>query len=161
MSTISTGINSSATVLLTDYYQRFKKSEISDAQSLRVLYLASFVVSLIGTGIGIALINVKSALDAWWKLASVFSGGMLGLFLLAAFVKHISKRGAIAGVVAGILAILWLSLSPVFFAETSLQPFASPLHGYLTIVIGTMIIFLIGFLASVLIRKKDKKGVEV
>jgi predicted neuraminidase len=28
------------------------------------------------------IINVKSALDAWWKLASIFSGGMLGLFLL-------------------------------------------------------------------------------
>jgi SSS family solute:Na+ symporter len=161
MSTISTGINSSATVVLTDYYQRYKKSKLTDRQSLRVLYLTSMLVSLLGIGIGIALINVKSALDAWWKLASVFSGGMLGLFLLAAFVKHISKRGAIAGVVAGILAILWLSLSPVFFAETSLQAFVSPLHGYLTIVIGTLIIFLTGFMASVLSRKKNREGVEV
>jgi SSS family solute:Na+ symporter len=161
MSTISTGINSSATVVLTDYYQRYKKSSITDQQSLQVLYLTSMLVSLLGIGIGIALINVQSALDAWWKLASVFSGGMLGLFLLAAFVKHISKRGAIAGVVAGILAILWLSLSPVFFAETSLQAFVSPLHGYLTIVIGTLIIFLTGFMASVLSRKKNREGVEV
>ncbi len=30
----------------------------------------------------LAMLDVKSALDAWWSLASVFSGGMLGLFLL-------------------------------------------------------------------------------
>jgi solute:Na+ symporter, SSS family len=108
MSTISTSINSSATVVLTDYYQRYKKSKVTNRQSLRILYLTSLIVSMMGIGIGVALINVKSALDAWWKLASVFSGGMLGLFLLAAFVKRIHKPGAIAGVIAGILVILWL-----------------------------------------------------
>ncbi|QHT72015.1 sodium:solute symporter [Rhodocytophaga rosea] len=161
MSTISTGINSSATVVLIDYYQRFKKSKATDKQSLRVLYLTSLLVSILGIGIGIALIDVKSALDAWWKLASIFSGGMLGLFLLAAFVKQIHKLGAIAGVIAGILVILWLSLSPVLFADGPLQSLASPLHGYLTIVIGTIVIFLIGFLASVAAGKSQKKKVEV
>lgn len=161
MSTISTSINSSATVVLTDYYQRYKKSKVTDQQSMRVLYLTSMLVSLLGIGIGIALINVKSALDAWWKLASVFSGGMLGLFLLAAFVKHISQKGAIAGVVAGVLAILWLSLSPALFTDGPLQPFASPFHGYLTIVIGTLIIFLIGFMASILAGKDQRKHAEV
>jgi SSS family solute:Na+ symporter len=148
MSTVSTSINSSATVVLTDYYQRYKKSKATDKQSLQVLYLTSLLVSLVGMGIGIALINVKSALDAWWKLASVFSGGMLGLFLLAASVRHIHNKGAIAAIVAGIVIILWLSLSPVLFKEGSLQSFASPFHGYLTIVIGTMTIFLIGFVSS-------------
>ncbi len=161
MSTISTSINSSATVVLTDYYQRYKKSKVTDRQAIRVLYLTSAVVSLLGIGIGIALINVKSALDAWWKLASVFSGGMLGLFLLAAFVKQISQKGAIAGMIAGIVAILWLSLSPVVFTEGPLQQFASPFHGYLTIVIGTLIIFLIGFMASVFAGKGQRKQVEV
>jgi SSS family solute:Na+ symporter len=161
MSTISTSINSSATVVLTDYYQRFRKNPVTDKQSMQVLYTTSFLVSVIGICIAIALINVKSALDAWWKLASVFSGGMLGLFLLGAFVEHIHKKGAIAGVIIGLLAILWLSLSPLLFTSDSLQPFASPFHGYLTIVIGTMLIFLIGFLTSIFVKKDNIKHAEV
>ncbi|MCK5280890.1 MAG: sodium:solute symporter, partial [Cyclobacteriaceae bacterium] len=98
--------------------------------------------------------NVKSILEAWWILASVFSGGMLGLFLLGAFVKTVNVKGAIIGVIVGLFAILWLSLSLMIFTEEPLIKFASPFHGYLTIVIGTMLIFFIGFLAT--IWNKDK-----
>ena len=156
MSTISTSINSSSTVLLTDYFERYSKKKVDEKKSMQVLYWSSFIISLLGIAVAIALINVKSALDAWWKLASVFSGGMLGLFLLGAFVKRVNVKGAIIGVIIGLLMILWLSLSPVFFTEGPLKAFASPLHGYLTIVIGTSIIFLIGFLATAMFKPKSE-----
>jgi SSS family solute:Na+ symporter len=149
MSTISTSINSGSTVILTDYYKRYAKKEITDRDSMKVLYLSSLVFSIIGIIIGVAMINVQSALDAWWKLASVFSGGMLGLFLLGAFVKTVHVKGTIVGVILGLIAILWLSLSPMVFTEAPLLKFASPFHTYLTIVIGTLIIFLTGFLATI------------
>jgi len=149
MSTISTSVNSSSTVILTDYYQRFAKKAITDKDSMKVLYTSSVVFSVIGIIIGVAMINVQSALDAWWKLASVFSGGMLGLFLLGAFVKVVNVRGAIIGVILGLIAILWLSLSPMIFTKEPLLNLASTLHTYLTIVIGTLIIFFTGFLATI------------
>ncbi|HEV7350801.1 sodium:solute symporter [Telluribacter sp.] len=161
MSTISTSINSSATVILTDYYKRFSREEISDQAELRVLYLTSLVISLVGILIGVAMINVKSALDAWWKMASVFSGGMLGLFLLGAFVKRINVKGAIAGVILGLLVILWMSLSPLLFTEGSLKELASPFHGYLTIVFGTMAIFLVGFFSAFLLKGKSTQPAPV
>ncbi len=149
MSTISTSVNSSSTVILTDYYQRFAKKAITDKDSMKVLYTSSVVFSVIGIIIGVAMINVQSALDAWWKLASIFSGGMLGLFLLGAFVKVVNVRGAIIGVILGLIAILWLSLSPMIFTKEPFLNLASPLHTYLTIVIGTLIIFFTGFLATI------------
>ncbi len=149
MSTISTSVNSSSTVILTDYYKKYVKTPITDKISMKVLYTSSFAFSIIGIIIGVAMINVESALDAWWKLASVFSGGMLGLFLLGAFVKRVNVRGAIIGVILGLIAILWLSVSPMIFTEAPMNKFASPFHGYLTIVIGTMIIFFTGFLATI------------
>jgi SSS family solute:Na+ symporter len=85
MSTISTSFNSSATVFLTDYYKRYSKAPVTEKKAMRILYLSSLVISIVGMLVAIAMINVKSALDTWWKLASIFSGGMLGLFLLAAF----------------------------------------------------------------------------
>lgn len=154
MSTVSTSINSSATVLLTDYYERYRKQGQGEGQSMRVLYLSSFGMGVLGMVVAIALINVESALEAWWKLASVFSGGMLGLFLLGAFVERVSVRGAVAGVILGLLVIIWMSLSPVFLTNGPGSAFASPFHGYLTIVFGTVVIFLTGFVTTVLFRGK-------
>jgi SSS family solute:Na+ symporter len=99
------------------------------------------------------MINVKSALDAWWKLASIFSGGMLGLFLLAIFSQRKNVLGAILGVITGVLVILWLSLSNVFLGEDAL---GNSFHSYLTIVLGTVAIFLVGFLMSFLVSENKR-----
>ena len=152
MSTISTSFNSSATVFLTDYYNKYFKKNASDKEGLKVLYIASAVISVLGIAIAIGMINVKSALDAWWKLASIFSGGMLGLFLLGVLSKSKNVIGAIVGTIAGILVILWLSLSGTLFGDNSI---GNSFHTYLTIVFGTIVIFMVGFLISVFSSKKS------
>jgi len=153
MSTISTSFNSSATVFLTDYYQRYLKRESSERDSMKVLYLSSAIITIIGIIIAIAMINVKSALDAWWKLASIFSGGMLGLFLLGAFSRLSKSGGAIIGVVVGIGIITWLSISSL---ADDPSRYGNIFHTYLTIVFGTLAIFLVGFLASVVAGRRLK-----
>ena len=152
MSTISTSFNSSATVFLTDYYNKYFVKRATDKQGVRVLYVASAVISVVGILIGIAMINVKSALDAWWKLASIFSGGMLGLFLLGIISKTRNVAGAVVGVVVGLLVILWLSLSNVFLGEQAIGNF---FHTYLTIVLGTIAITLVGFLFPIITKGKS------
>lgn len=154
MSTVSTSFNSSATVFLTDYYNRFRKQQLSNKDSMRVLYISSLVISILGISVAIAMINVKSALDAWWKLASVFSGGMLGIFLLAAFSSVTKSRGAFVGMIAGILVILWLTLSPMFIGPDSL---AGKFHSYLIIVLSTITIFIVGFLFTLLFDSSRNK----
>jgi SSS family solute:Na+ symporter len=154
MSTISTSFNSAATVFLTDYYQRCFKKSSSEKDSMKVLYISSVIIGILGIAIGVTMINVKSALDAWWKLASIFSGGMLGLFLLAAFSKVKSQTGAIIGVVIGVLVIFWLSASSLIFGDVP----GSHVHGYLSIVFGTATIFLVGFIFSLLLSKKQKNA---
>lgn len=151
MSTISTSFNSSATVFLTDYYNKYFKQDATDKKRMQVLYISSIIISVIGITIAIAMINVKSALDAWWKLSSIFSGGMLGLFLLGIFSKSKNVTGAIVGMIAGILMILWLTFSEVIFGPDSI---GASFHTYLTIVFGTIAIFLVGFLISSLMKPK-------
>lgn len=153
MSTISTSYNSAATVILTDYVGKYKKTQITERQKMMVLYLATLIVSILGILIGIAMINVKSALDTWWKLASVFSGGMLGLFLLGVFSKRNSEVGAIIGVVVGLVVILWLTLSDFFLGPDTIGAW---FHTYLTIVIGTMTIFMTGFLIGLITKRINK-----
>ena len=98
--------------------------------------------------------GVESVLDAWWALASVFSGGMLGLFLLGFIVKRSGRTEAITAVIMGVILIIWMSLSPILITEDSMTAFRSPFHANLTIVFGTMTIFLAGFLLTILTRKK-------
>jgi solute:Na+ symporter, SSS family len=156
MSTVSTSINSSATVILSDYIKKPGSGKPEERRAMRILFAASLVFSLLGIGVAVVMIDVQSVLDSWWKLASVFSGGMLGLFLLGYFTKHIRNVAAMAGVVAGVLLISWMSLSPLLLNRGSLQRFASPFHGYLSIVFGTLAVFLVGFLAGVVLNHKKQ-----
>ncbi len=156
MSTVSTSINSTATIVLSDYYQKYFNKNADDKSSMKVLYVASVIFGFLGILISLSLVGVESVLDAWWSLASIFSGGMLGLFLLAFLSKKVRNIDAAIGVIIGVLVIVWMSLSPLYFTEGKLLAFRSPLHSNLTIVIGTLVIFLVGFITMNLSRNKKK-----
>ncbi len=160
MSTISTSLNSTATVILTDYYQRYFNKNGSQRSLLKVLYIASTAMGIIGIGAALAMTRVKSALDAWWALSSIFSGGMLGLFLLGYFSDKVRSIDAAIGVIVGALAICWVSLSPTYFTNDAWISFKSPLHTNLAIVVGTTAIFLTGFLVYNLFGHKKAKEIE-
>lgn len=139
MSTISTSINSSATIILTDFFKKFYRGEQSPRKQMSVLYLSSLLVGVIGIVVGLLMMKVDGILDAWWKLASIFSGGMLGLFLLGLVCHHVKRVSAVIAVAVGLVVIAWMS-------------FLAPLHTYLTIVLGTAAIFLTGFVLTKLLK---------
>jgi len=155
MSTIATSINSTATITLSDYYKRYFNKNANERSSMKVLYLSSFIFGLLGILIALSLVGVESVLDAWWALASIFSGGMLGLFLLGYMSKKVRNIDAAIGVIVGVLIIIWMSLSPVIFKEGELLAFRSPFHSNLTIVFGTLAIALVGFLLAKLFYKRS------
>jgi SSS family solute:Na+ symporter len=149
MSTISTSVNSSATVIFTDYFGNRPGIAKDEPRRMRILYISSFMFALLSIAVALAMMNVESILEAWWSLASVFSGGMLGLFLLGFAVQKVNRGATIAGVAAGVCVIAWMSLSPLLFGG-SLSSFASPFHNYLSIVFGTAAIFLTGFFLTII-----------
>jgi solute:Na+ symporter, SSS family len=81
---------------------------------------------------------------------------MLGLFLLGYISKKVRNINAVIGVIAGALLIIWMSLSPLCFTSGNLLAFRSPFHSNLTIVFGTLTIFLVGFILSGLFSKRTK-----
>src|SRR5690554_1651545 len=82
MSTVSTSINSSATVILSDHYRKYINKKATEKQSMAVLWISSALMGALSIVVALLFNGVESALDAWWALASIFSGGVLGLFLL-------------------------------------------------------------------------------
>jgi len=141
MSTVATSITSASTVILNDYYRRLRP-HASDRRQMFVLKLSGVVIGVLGIGVSLALLSVDSILDAWWKLSSIFSGGMLGLFLLGYMSRRVRNVDAAVGVVCGVIVIGWIS------AAQWLGLPSTGIHQYLAIVLGTITIFLVGFLMA-------------
>ncbi len=150
MSTISSGMNSSATVFLKDIYQRYIDKNITPKKEMMVLYIATSTVGVMAITAGIFMVGVKSILDMWWQLAGIFSGGMLGLFLLGNLSKANNAASKMATAI-GILVILWMTFS--YLLPDDLEMLRNPLHMNMVIVIGTLSIFLSGVLISKLQKK--------
>jgi SSS family solute:Na+ symporter len=140
VSTISTTLNSGATILLEDFYKRFKPARAADDKAcLRFLRWANVGLAAFSIAVAFAVMDVKSALTAWWAMQSVLSGGMLGLFLLGYFCKKATSGQAMFATLVGILVVGLITFG---------QGKPPILHTNLAIVLGTISIFAFGWLAS-------------
>ena len=151
MSTISSGMNASATVFTMDIHKRYFKKNLSEKGKFFTLHIATVVFGLLGLIAGIGMIGVKSLLDAWWQLSGIFAGGMLGLFLLGIISRRTKSPEAFTAVLIGVAVILWMTFSirlPDKYAFLR-----NPLNSNMVIVIGTLTIFLAGLLLTARKRK--------
>ena len=149
MSTVSTSLNSSATLIMTDYYRRFVNREATEKQSMTALYVATIVWGVLGTGMALVLVSLTdSALDMWWKLASIFSGGMVGLFLLGMISRRANNPVAVTSVFLGGLMIFWMVFSKTDYWPQAADHLRSPFHSFMVIVVGTLTILIVGLLLS-------------
>jgi SSS family solute:Na+ symporter len=152
MSTISSGMNSSATVFLKDIYLRYINPTISPSREMWVIHLATIGVGLLGIIFGICMIGVKSLLDVWWKLSGIFASGMLGIFLLGLLAKKMDYWKPIVSVIIGVVLVAWITFKDI-------------LPGYLwisidtkmTVVVGTMGIIISGFLLNRIFNNSNEK----
>ena len=152
MSTISSSLNCSATLTLCDLYKRFIRPEPGERESMGVLYASTFLWGLIGTGVALAMIHIKSALDTWWTLSGIFGGGVLGLFLLGYLGRGVNGAAAMAAVVIGVLAISWMTISP--HAARLPESLRNPLNQFMIPVVGTVTIMLVGFLLAAMLNRR-------
>ncbi len=146
MSTISSNLNSSATIINEDYFKRFFPKKATAKNSMLVLYLSTLIFGILMIGGASLMIHVKTALTLIWILVGIFSGGILGLFLLNLINHIITRSAAFIGVVAGFFSILYLTLAHLW---PNILPLGH-LHQFLTIVVGTLIIAIVGFSLSIL-----------
>ena len=163
MSTISSGMNSSATVFTMDIYKRYFRPNLSEKNKLFALHAFTVIFGLLGLAAGIAMIGAKSLLDIWWELSGIFAGGMLGLFLLGIISRRTKSPEAFTATLIGIAVILWATFSTYLPAKYAFL--RNPLHKNMVIVIGTLTIFLAGLLLTARKRKirlalQDEQPVE-
>lgn len=141
MSTMSSGMNSSATVFLKDIYLRYINPEADAKKQFKLLLIATTCMGGLGIIFGMSMIGVKSLLDVWWKLSGIFAGGMLGIFLLGFLAKKVRNFEAKIAAVVGLILIALMS-----FKDNLPEALQIPLDSKMTVVVGTLSIVGIGVL---------------
>lgn len=160
MSTVSTGLNSSATLVMSDFFVRLKQPDADDSQRMSVLRKATLIWGTMGTAMALVLVRLtNSILDIWWTLSGVLGAGIVGLFLLGVTSRKITGLQAIGILSFGMVLIAWMTFSitdywPGVFAEV-----ASPFHQYLIIAIGPLAIIFAGQLIDRL-QRDSSTGVQ-
>lgn len=147
---MDSNLNSMATLTLCDLYKRYLRPQAAERESMRVLYIATLFWGAVSTGIGLWMIRLGLALDAWWQLAGIFAGGVLGLFLLGLVSRRADNVAGAIGTLCGLLVIVWMFLPQLVEMPSQLR---NPLHTHMTVVVGTLTIFLVGLAVSALRRR--------
>ncbi len=105
MSAISGEINSLATVTVIDIYRRHVRPNAEDRHYLKASRVATVFWGLYATGFASFAKGFGALIVAVNQVGSLFYGGMLGVFILAFFVKRVGGNAAFIGVLAGEAAI--------------------------------------------------------
>ncbi|RKX33142.1 MAG: sodium:solute symporter [Verrucomicrobia bacterium] len=120
MSTLSSCINSVATLVSVDFYERYAKK----ATQKKSMVLAEFTTVIggcigIGTALLLARANIQSALETSFALGGLLGGGFAGCYALGMFTKRANWQGAMIGVAASIALALtaWFydAVHPIFY----------------------------------------------
>lgn len=144
MSTISSSMNSIATVVTTDFYKQFKKAP-TDKQCLRFAKLFTVLLGAAGCLIAIYLVYLEnpSIWDQYLKIIGLFGGCLAGMFAAGIFFPKINSNGIMVGFLLSSIGLYFLQRS------NQVSFFLYPLFAVLGCVI-------IGYLFSVIYPKKSE-----
>jgi Na+/proline symporter len=136
MSTLSSTINSVATLLSVDFYERLARNP-TQASSLRFAEWATVVIGLVGIGLAVLLsrYDIHSLLDTSIELFGLLGGGFGGAYTLGMFTTRANTAGVAIGVASAIAVTL---------AAWSMDL----VHPYFYLGISILVCIVVGYLAS-------------
>ena len=148
MSSIDSSLNCVSTLTLLDFYKRHINPDAHEKQSLKMLRIFTVVWGALGTLTGLAMIQVRTALETGWQLAGIAGGGLVGLFLLGILSRRVKPWQAGVAVLASIASIVWATFARELPGAWDWIECAW--HSRMIGVIGTVTLLTVGFGLSVL-----------
>ncbi|MEM1109640.1 MAG: sodium/solute symporter [Planctomycetota bacterium] len=133
MSTLSSSMNSVATLIGEDFYRRFNPNA-TDKGRLRLMKVASLCTGVIGTGSAwyMAELEITSMFAAWNIVVALLGGGFLGIYILGMFTTRTNTTGVVFGALVSIVLTLWIKQTEAHWSTyTPLAVFACIFFGYL------------------------------
>ncbi|OXU15167.1 sodium:solute symporter [Sedimentisphaera salicampi] len=165
MSSLNSDLNCLAAVGVEDYYKRFKKN-LTDKKSLRMGKLIILVCGILSVGFAClyVLLGGQAILGTVFGLYAIFSGGVVGIFLLGILTERTNRKGLNIGIIACILFTAYALLTSTKFdlggPEKTLLLDLGDLnfnqHKYMMGVYSHLVVIVVGYFASFFF-KPDKK----
>ena len=137
MGTLSGTINSVATLLSVDFYERFRKKAPTQKQSVRFAEWMTVLIGVIGILLAVILsrLDVHSLLDLTIELFGLLGGSCAGAYTLGMFTRRANWQGTAIGIISATIVTLvcWLF---------------SLVHPYFYLAIAIVSSIAIGYVAS-------------
>jgi solute:Na+ symporter, SSS family len=158
---LSADLNSLAAVGIEDYYKKLKPKN-ADIQYLKVSKILVVISGLISIGIGAIYINLgnEGILGIIFTLYAIFSGGIVGIFLLGLFSARANRQGINIAIVVCVIftAYAFLTSTKFTFGKTELLlvDFGAYNFTHNKLMLGVyshLVIIVVGYFASLFFPK--------
>jgi SSS family solute:Na+ symporter len=152
---LSADLNSLAAVGMEDYYRRWKKDR-PDREYLMVGRLFVLISGMMSIAVGALYLwaGNEGVLGIIFTVYAIFSGGIVGIFLLGVFVPRANRRGVNIGIITCILFTAWAFLTstpvgvdhPRLLLDLGLYNFTH--HKLMLGVYSHLVVIVVGYIAS-------------
>jgi SSS family transporter len=154
MSNLSAALNSLSSTTVVDFYMHLRPNA-DDRERMMISRTSTLLWALILFAIAVYSIKVGGkghVVEIGLSIASVAYGALLGVFLLGTLTRYATQTGAIIGMIVGFALNMFLWLQP---AAIQIGNFTLPRIAFTWyVLIGAIVTFIIGSIASLLFRKK-------
>jgi SSS family solute:Na+ symporter len=148
MSNLSAALNALASTTVMDFMKpmlAIRRPGLSEEYFLSMARRATIFWGIALVAVGFLARQWGSVLEAGLGIASIVYGGLLGVFLLGILTKRVGEVAAMIGMSAGLAIMLYVK-------------FGTRIAFTWYVLIGTSVTFLVGLLASYLIRSESQEA---
>jgi SSS family transporter len=111
MSSLDSEITALSSATVMDFYRRWFRPDATDAHYLSVSRYSTLFWGLFAFCVALYAGQLGSLIEAVNQIGSFFYGSLLGVFLLAFFVRRANGTGATVGLVTGMVTVFLVSLT--------------------------------------------------
>ncbi len=156
VSSLDSDMNCLSAVGVEDYYIRFKP-ESTDVQRLKVGKIVVFFSGIAALIVATLYVQVggKGVLGIVFGLYAIFSGGIVGIFLLGLLTKRANARGVNIGIISSILFTAYAICTSMKIGDSliiDLGDWNFTHHKYMLGVYTHVIVLVVGYVASLFFK---------
>lgn len=108
MSSVDSGVNSLATVIVNDFVKPLRQTAGEERKDLKLARLLTLAIGIFALGTASYVVVIGEILKAATSFLSLFAGPILSLFLLGMLTKRAHFRGWLVGLIPAMAVSIWV-----------------------------------------------------
>ncbi|KAJ8955547.1 hypothetical protein NQ318_001377 [Aromia moschata] len=110
LSSLSTGLNAMAAVVLEDFYKPFFRKQLSEKQIYYVMRLTVVFMGILCVGLVFIVEKLGAVLQLTLSMGAMVNGPSLGISTMGIFLPWVNSKGALVGGISSLMFMSWLCL---------------------------------------------------